>query len=63
MPSSAACFREAHHLSKLTDKDVSRIREIYEKGGVSQYDVARDFGVTQAVISQVIRRAGPYTRR
>lgn len=47
---------EASPLAKLTDDGVREIRSIYAAGGVTIYDLAKDFGVAFQTISKVIRR-------
>lgn len=45
---------EKHPSSKLTGKEVLKIREIYKKGKITQQEIARKFGVTQRTISKAI---------
>jgi hypothetical protein len=47
---------EGQWRSLLTDDAVRSIRERYAAGGVSQYALAQEYGVTQTNISHVIRR-------
>lgn len=47
---------EANARSKLTDAAVSDIRRRYAAGGVSQQDLADEYGIQQSQISRVIRR-------
>lgn len=49
----------AHHgedngMSKLSKEKVTKIRELWAKGGIYQSDIAKKFGVTQQVISKVV---------
>jgi uncharacterized protein (DUF433 family) len=44
-----------HHNAKLTEEDVQTIRARYAQG-VTQPDLAHDYGVTQTLVSRVIRR-------
>lgn len=46
---------EKHANAKLTAKQVAEIRKRYEKGEY-QYPLAKEFGVSQRVISLIIRR-------
>lgn len=43
-----------HHLSKLTEFNVQRIREMYSSGKMNQYQLAEKFGVCQAEISHIV---------
>ena len=43
-----------HHLSKLSEFDVKRIRRIYAQGGVTQYQLADQFNVSQPEISMIV---------
>lgn len=43
-------------LGKLSQDDVRKIRELFEAGGTSQRQLARDFNVSESLISQVILR-------
>ena len=45
---------ERHALHKLTDEKVARIRAIYAQGGVSQIELATEYGVDESVISRAI---------
>ncbi len=51
-------YGESHHASKLSTEQVRSIRERYALGGISQYTLAREFGVTQALISYIILGKG-----
>lgn len=42
------------HRLKLTDEDVAEIRRKYSKLGVLQSELARQYGVAQTTISQVV---------
>ncbi len=45
---------ERHHNAKFTADDVEAIRRDYAAGGVSQYELAERYGVTQGAISHVL---------
>ncbi len=45
----------AHQNSKLSPDDVSEMRSLYAGGGVTQYDLARRFGVCQRTVSKLLR--------
>ena len=47
---------EENGCSKLTDADVLKIRDLYAAGGVRQKDIADKFGVSQRMISLIVRR-------
>jgi DNA-binding MarR family transcriptional regulator len=47
--------RSKHVNAKLTPAQVRTIRARYVRGGVRQVDLAAEFGVTQRVISLIIR--------
>jgi hypothetical protein len=49
--------RSEHTNAKLTADHVREIRSRYVKGGVLQATLAKEYGVSQAVISSVVRRA------
>ncbi len=40
--------------SKLNERDIIKIREIYATGDVSQYAIAKMYGVCQGTISQIL---------
>ncbi|WP_424324861.1 HNH endonuclease [Gordonia sp. (in: high G+C Gram-positive bacteria)] len=40
---------------KLSDEQVLEVRERYARGGVSQRDLAGDFGVSQQLVSHLVR--------
>lgn len=42
--------------SKLTEKDVRRIRERYAQGGITQREISTDYGVTTSAIAGVVTR-------
>ena len=48
--------RSGHTNAKLTPEQVREIRRRYDLGGVHQIPLAKEFGVSQRVISLVIRR-------
>lgn len=43
--------------AKLSDEDVSVVRRRYEAGGTSQDALAKEYGVSQGLISQIVRGA------
>ncbi len=47
---------EKHRNAKLTDGQVAEIRERHEAGGTSQAALAREYEVSQALVSQIVRR-------
>lgn len=47
--------KSEHANAKLTPAQVRHIRRVYAAGGVRQVDLAAQFGVTQRVISLVVR--------
>lgn len=46
---------ELHHQAKLTDMQAAEIRSKYAKGGWSQRQLARAYGVSQRSIAKVVR--------
>ena len=52
--------RKAHGsacgMSKLTEEQVSEIRHRYAAGDVSQTKLAAEYGVSQVMVSQIVRR-------
>jgi DNA-binding XRE family transcriptional regulator len=46
---------ESHGTAKLTDEEVIQIRDRYASGGVSQQDLANEFGLSQVSISDIVR--------
>jgi hypothetical protein len=48
--------KSRHVNAKLTPEQVATIRETYDAGGVRQVDLAKQYGVSQRVISLVVRR-------
>ena len=49
-------YGEANPYSKLTEKEVSEIRRLYEGGGMRQKDIGNMFGVSQRMVSLIARR-------
>lgn len=47
---------EVNGMAKMTVDRVREIRERYAGGGVSQYELAREYGVTQSNISMIVNR-------
>lgn len=48
---------EAAHNAKVSDAVVAEIRERYAAGGVTQADLAAEFGIKQPQVSRIVRRA------
>lgn len=49
--------RGEHHTQvKLTEQQVRWIRERYAAGGIYQYELAKQYGVSQTLISAIVRR-------
>jgi len=48
--------KSGHVNAKLTPAQVLEIRRVYDAGGVRQVDLAKQYGVSQRVISLVVRR-------
>lgn len=46
---------DKHHNAKLTDEEVEEIRRIYQDGGINQGQLAILFGVSQALVSKIVR--------
>ena len=46
---------ETHGQSKLTDKDVLKMRRMYAAGGITQAKLGRKFGISQKQVSCIIR--------
>lgn len=46
---------QKHHMAKLSDDDAVVIRNTYSEGGVTQYELAEQFGVCQRTISKIVR--------
>lgn len=47
---------EEHAMSRLTENDVLNLRKRYEQGGVTQYQLADEYGVHQTTINLIVRR-------
>ena len=47
---------EASGQAKLTVASVRQIRRCYDEGGISQWGVAKRYGVSQMTISRIVRR-------
>lgn len=45
---------EKHHSAKLTDRQVIQIRNLSKQSGFNQHHAARQFGVSQSVISMIV---------
>jgi DNA-binding MarR family transcriptional regulator len=48
---------ERNHKAKLTKKEVEAIRRLYDSDRYDQYELADRYGVTQSMISCIIRHA------
>lgn len=48
-------FGEANHQSKLTEKKVKEIRDLYKTGQYTQKKLADDFGVERTCIGKIVR--------
>lgn len=46
----------ANGVAKLTDDRVAEIRRRYAAGGIAQHVLAAEYGVTQTLVSQIVRR-------
>jgi hypothetical protein len=46
---------EMHHNAKLSDEQVLELRRRYEAGGLNQAALAIQYGVSQALVSQIVR--------
>lgn len=49
-------YGERHYNSKLSDKDISNIIELYSSGNYTQRNIAEIFGVHQSYISAIVNR-------
>jgi hypothetical protein len=47
---------EKHGMAKLTEKDVKKIRELYQTGNYLQREIADIFNVSQALVSAIFFR-------
>lgn|SRR5699024_7690809 len=47
---------DRHHYSKLTEKDVRDIRNIYAKGGTTHRNLAKEYNVHRRTIERVINK-------
>lgn len=55
-PKSSGMIGERNHAAKITTDDVLEIRRRY-RAGEFQKCIAKDFGITQSMISQIVRHA------
>jgi len=46
----------AHPIAKLNETKVREIRDRYDRGGITQYALAKEYGVTQRIIHLVVVR-------
>ena len=49
------CRGERFWSAKLTENQVREIRKLYAQGGISQRQLANDFGIAQTTVSAVVR--------
>jgi len=54
-PASGPVRGEAHHCAQLTADQAREIRERYAVGGMSQYALARDYGVSRSAIAHIVQ--------
>lgn len=47
---------ESHGFARLTEAKVREIRERYERGGVFQHELAREYGVSRGTVQYVVER-------
>jgi hypothetical protein len=47
---------EKHPISKLTEIQIIEIRRLYKEGGISQSQIGRKFGITQAHTGKIINK-------
>jgi DNA-binding MarR family transcriptional regulator len=45
-----------HHMARLTDDQVRKIRLLYKQNKYSQYQLSQRFGVSQSQISRIVNR-------
>lgn len=50
------CRGGEHGLSKLTEEDVRAIRHAWESRGISQYRLAKQYGLNQSNVSMIVNR-------
>lgn len=48
---------ETNPSAKLTSKIIQEIRETYDKGGVSQQSLGMKYGISQVMVSKIVRKA------
>ncbi len=53
---------ELHYNAKLTDAQVESLRADYDAGGTSQAALAAEYGVSQALVSQIVRGVHRFAR-
>lgn len=46
---------ERHHQARLKSRDAEEIRSRYAEGGLSQYELASEYGVHQPQVSRIVR--------
>lgn len=47
---------ELHHGAKMTNANAREIRTRYDRGGITQYQLADEFGVCQRSINKIVNR-------
>jgi hypothetical protein len=52
----SARLGERHHYAKMTDKKVEELRDWYAEGGISQVELAYEFGIAVSTAAAIIRR-------
>jgi HNH endonuclease len=53
-------LRKRRHLVKLTDEQVGELRNRYAAGGVSQTQLANEFGIAQTTVSRILLHKNHY---
>jgi hypothetical protein len=49
-------YGEKHHLSKLSNEDVVKYRQLYDTIGVSQIEISKKHGISVAAVNKMLRR-------
>lgn len=47
---------ENHHAALITNETAAAIRARYAEGGITQFDVGEEFGVTQGLVNRIVKR-------
>jgi DNA invertase Pin-like site-specific DNA recombinase len=50
------CEGEDHWNSKLSEEEVQEIRRVYDKGIISQAELAIKYGVSRSTIHKIVKR-------